>query len=66
MKRIENECVGCTDVGLHCLGNSCPYRNVEHHYCDACGEEDELYDFDGEELCIECIKDILDKVWSPL
>ena len=42
MKRIENECVNC---GLPCLGNSCPYKNVVHFYCDRCGEE----------ICQDCL-----------
>jgi hypothetical protein len=56
MKTVENECVNC---GLPCLGSSCPNRNVIHFYCDECGEEEVLYDFDGDELCIECIKEKL-------
>ena len=58
MKVTENECVGC---GLPCF-DSCPYKNVTRHYCDECGEEEELYYFDGKELCIECIKKHLKKV----
>ena len=53
MKLIEDECVDC---GLPCLGSSCKYKNVERFYCDKCGEEDVLYEYDGLELCIECIK----------
>lgn len=52
MKRIEDHCVDC---GLPCLGNSCPHRNVTCYYCDDCDVEDTLYEFDGEELCIDCI-----------
>lgn len=59
MKRVENDCVGCE---LHCLGDSCPYRNVTHYYCDDCGEELQLYEFDGEEPCIDCIEKRLKKV----
>lgn len=59
MKRLENECVDC---GLPCLGKSCPNRNVSRFYCDECGDEAQLYDFDGEELCISCIEKRLDKV----
>jgi hypothetical protein len=57
--RIENHCVGCTDLGMHCLGSNCPNRNVEVHYCDKCGEElgDEIYEVDGEELCEGCLKE---------
>lgn len=62
MVKFEDECVGCpTEMG--CVGNSCPYRNVPHLYCDKCGEEaDELYDLDGEQLCADCVLESLDKV----
>lgn len=59
MRRLENDCVDC---GMPCIGNSCPYRNVEHLYCDECGDETQLYEFDGEELCIDCIKQRLKEV----
>lgn len=62
MKRIENECVGCTEMGLPCRGSACPNRNVERFYCDECKEEAELYYYDGEELCIDCIVKRLEKV----
>ena len=63
MKRVENECVGCTYIGLSCMGNSCPNRNVVHYYCDKCGEAIEvLYYFEDEELCISCIIEQLDRV----
>ena len=62
MKCVENECVGCTELGLHCMGDMCPNRAVTRFYCDRCGEEEELYNYDGEELCIECIKKQLEKV----
>lgn len=51
---VENKCVGCSsDIG--CLGNSCPYLNVERYYCDQCTAEGVLYEFDGQELCIDCV-----------
>ena len=59
MKRVENDCVGCE---LPCLGDSCQYLNVIHFYCDDCGDETQLYEFDGEELCIDCIEKRLKKV----
>ena len=62
MRQVEDQCVGCTAMGLHCIGSSCPNRNVVRYYCDECGEEDTLYDFDNQELCIECIKKRLDVV----
>lgn len=59
MQRVEDDCVDC---GLPCLGDSCPYRNAEHLYCDECGDETQLYEFEGEELCIDCIEKRLKKV----
>lgn len=59
MCKYENECVCCD---LPCMGTSCPNLNVPHYYCDDCGEEDTLYEFDGEELCINCIKNRLTEV----
>lgn len=55
MKKIEDECLGCTDLGLSCMGVSCPNRNVIRYYCDRCGCEDKLYYYDDEELCEECL-----------
>lgn len=61
MKILEDDCVGCP-AEMGCLGQSCPKVNVPHYYCDSCGEEAELYMFEGEELCIDCILSRLDKV----
>ena len=55
MKRIEDECVGCKGLGLPCLGDSCPNRNVVRFYCDRCGKEEKLYHYYGEEICEECL-----------
>lgn len=52
MKEVTNECVCCD---LPCLGSSCPNRNVVNYYCDFCGEEGKLYDYDGFEICEECL-----------
>lgn len=62
MIKYEDECVGCSSLGLPCLGTSCINRNVPHWYCDECGDEDELYEFEGQELCINCIAGKLEKV----
>lgn len=59
MKKVESGCVNC---GLPCLGKSCPNYEEIHYYCDRCKEEAPLYYYDGEELCIECIKKTLEKV----
>ena len=55
MKRVENECVGCKSLGLPCLGDSCPNRNVVRFYCDRCEAEAMLYYYYGEEICEECL-----------
>ena len=62
MKRVFNECVGCTEMGLPCMGITCPCREVTRYYCDECGDEAELYYYDGQELCIDCIEKKLEKV----
>lgn len=52
MIKIENHCVGCTDIGLHCIGSACSYRRVEVIYCDKCRNEigyDEDYVEEGDE-----------------
>ena len=53
MKKIENGCIQC---GLPCLGISCPNNEVVRYYCDECGSEETLFDYEGEELCIDCVK----------
>lgn len=54
----ENECVGCET----CIGSFCRKRKIKHYYCDKCKQEDTLYEFDDKQLCIDCIKDMLDEV----
>lgn len=55
MITYEDECVGCPKE-LGCFGNACPNLNVPHYYCDRCGYEvDKLRDFNGEQLCDDCI-----------
>ena len=62
MITYEDECVGCqTEMG--CMGSACPYMNVPHLYCDKCEEEvDDLYEWDDEQVCIDCILKSLKKV----
>ena len=45
----------CCDCGLPCMGRACKYYEVTRYYCDQCGEEGRLYEFEGRELCIDCI-----------
>lgn len=62
MKKIIDNCVGCTSMGLHCIGASCPNRSREILCCDKCESEETLYHFEGGEYCIECIIGMLEKV----
>lgn len=62
MKRIENDCCDCATPNYPCIGNLCPYSQVPHWYCDECGEETQLYHYEDQELCIECIENKLEKV----
>lgn len=57
----ENECVGCPPE-MGCLGTACKNRNVPHFYCDECGDETTIYEYEGRELCINCIEGMLDEV----
>lgn len=59
MVRIENDCCGCN---LPCIGSSCPLKAVLHFYCDKCGCETDIYYYDDQELCIDCIEKRLEKV----
>ena len=48
-----NECVSC---GMPCIGNLCPYHNVEHFKCDFCGNEDvKLYHYNDSQICEDCL-----------
>lgn len=62
MIRYEDDCVGCKDLGLYCLGLTCPNRNVPHYYCDECGYEETLYNTDFGELCADCLLSKFPKV----
>ena len=57
MLKFEKECVGCPPE-KGCLGDRCPNRNVARCYCDECENEFdpiELYDFDGDMMCQDCL-----------
>lgn len=59
MKVKVNNCVDC---GKPCLLH-CPVRDDAYEYrCDDCGKEEQLYDFECKELCLNCIEKRLDKI----
>lgn len=52
-----NDCRDCATPEYPCIGNACPYRNMEVHFCDICGAEvDKSYLIDGSEICIDCVE----------
>ena len=58
MIKFENECVGCPQGCIHCGRDK-----TQHLYCDRCGEDsEELFIFDGEELCEDCLKNSLERI----
>lgn len=59
MREIVDNCVGCTSMGLYCMGVGCPNRAHEVYTCDKCHTETELYYYEGKELCMECIMEMV-------
>lgn len=64
MIKYENDCCGCAAPAYPCMGDLCPLRQNPHYCCDECGEEQDIYEYDGEELCLDCIKTKLKKINS--
>lgn len=51
----KNECVSC---GFPCMHDACPNYRVTRYYCDRCKQSvDELREYEGEQLCDDCILD---------
>jgi hypothetical protein len=60
MIRVESDCVDC---GLPCQYEACPHYKVVRYICDDCDYEvDDLFLFDGQELCIDCVEPRLERV----
>ena len=60
MTRIEDDCNGCTYIGLPC--RNCGRDKIPHCYCDKCGYEAKLFRFDDKELCADCLLEQFDVV----
>jgi len=61
----SNECCSCAVPGYPCLGDQCYLRNYPHYICDCCGDEVEpgqLFWFEGQQLCIDCVINELEVV----
>lgn len=67
MVKYENECVQCASPGYPCKGNSCSNKKVPHWYCDKCEwefEPNQLYQYQGQELCVDCLVENFEVVRS--
>ena len=53
---ISNECCSCATESYPCRGDLCPLKHVPHLLCDDCGEEENLFYYEDEMLCMDCIK----------
>ena len=62
MVRFENVCVDCATPGYPCLRSLCPLTKVPHYYCDWCKEEADIYHYNNEQVCLDCIAKDLGKV----
>ena len=58
---IESDCVDCPKE-LGCVFTACPYYQVKRYYCDRCESEEDLYYWDGEQLCADCILQQLERI----
>ena len=61
MIEYENKCVDCPSMGMPCI--HCGNDKIPHMICDNCEEDvDELYEYEGEQWCVDCILDSLTRV----
>lgn len=66
MKRTENNCVGCLDLGLPCFGNSCPNKETEITYCDRCERSVAEHHIAGNDYCSSCADEYMEEIFSEL
>lgn len=65
MTYYENQCCDCATPAYPCLGDNCGLRHVKVYICDQCEFEvgyGDLFEYEGEELCIDCIQKRLTRV----
>lgn len=64
VKKVS-ECVGCPPE-MGCLYEGCPYYEVNILVCDGCNDEEcsDLYELNGEWLCVDCVEDKLESVFD--
>lgn len=61
MIEFQDNCVGPCPQG--CMGPGCPKRHEAVLVCDSCESEcEELYDYEGEQLCKDCLLEAVPKV----
>ena len=61
MVRMVSRCIGCSSMGLPCLGRGCPNYEVPEYVCDKCGYEidSDIYtDEEYEHLCEDCLLEL--------
>lgn len=66
MKQTTDSCVGCTSLGMSCLGSACRNSVTEVIICDKCKENNALYNIDDTDYCEECIEEELDNIFKDL
>ena len=69
---FENQCTGCSDLGIPCLGMCCPNRKVPVFYCDNhnCPANhdgtDRLFRVADSQLCMDCVEEIAARICVDL
>lgn len=65
MLKLIDHCVRCEDMGLHCLGNSCPNKKSYLEFCDLC-DSVAKYCIDGVVYCKDCADNYLNAAFNDL
>lgn len=61
MIKYGNNCIGCRDIGLPCMGDACRNQRAKRFYCDKCGDEVKtLYVYNDEHICGDCLLGMFD------